>query len=263
MGTSRVPRKPPSSSPGWYSAMPVRRSAGPGPDHRRSEPRRDGRERAGPGHRWQVRASLVPTAVHASSTVVPGWWITETTSTTTGRRSALPEPSTGSGCGTSTATLRSPPSPIKTAQPRYSTGSNWRMARSVRVGHSRSLEGLSPSSRTRNTCWFPGQAADRTRSRCVTATACRPRHLEEKCPQVRGDAVTRRGVVFGCADGALLVSCEGRPVQRREDPLHKPVPDVSAARRASTTEPAARPSRRQAGATRSGSSMSPSGAGSS
>ncbi|MEU1484009.1 hypothetical protein [Streptomyces sp. NPDC005752] len=28
----------------------------------------------------------------------------------------------------------------------------------------------------------------------------------ERCAQVRGEAVTRRGVVFGCADGALLVS---------------------------------------------------------
>ncbi|MEU1217191.1 hypothetical protein ACFYSH_08505 [Streptomyces sp. NPDC005791] len=30
--------------------------------------------------------------------------------------------------------------------------------------------------------------------------------LKEPCAQVRGEAVTRRGVVFGCADGALLVS---------------------------------------------------------
>ncbi|MEU5655211.1 hypothetical protein ABZ802_06300 [Streptomyces sp. NPDC047737] len=30
--------------------------------------------------------------------------------------------------------------------------------------------------------------------------------FEEPCAQVRGSAVTRRGVVFGCADGALLVS---------------------------------------------------------
>ncbi|GAA2327778.1 hypothetical protein OKJ48_06300 [Streptomyces kunmingensis] len=30
--------------------------------------------------------------------------------------------------------------------------------------------------------------------------------LKETCAQVRGEAVTRRGVVFGCADGALLVS---------------------------------------------------------
>ncbi|MEI7031693.1 hypothetical protein [Streptomyces pratensis] len=32
--------------------------------------------------------------------------------------------------------------------------------------------------------------------------------LEEPCAQARGEAVTRRGVVFGCADGALLVSEE-------------------------------------------------------
>ncbi|MFI0592349.1 hypothetical protein [Streptomyces griseus] len=30
--------------------------------------------------------------------------------------------------------------------------------------------------------------------------------LEEPCDRARGEAVTRRGVVFGCADGALLVS---------------------------------------------------------
>lgn len=30
--------------------------------------------------------------------------------------------------------------------------------------------------------------------------------LDEPCAQARGEAVTRRGVVFGCADGALLVS---------------------------------------------------------
>ncbi|MEV7514603.1 MULTISPECIES: hypothetical protein [Streptomyces] len=32
--------------------------------------------------------------------------------------------------------------------------------------------------------------------------------LEESCAEVSGEAVTRRGVVFGCADGALLVSEE-------------------------------------------------------
>ncbi|MFC8079083.1 hypothetical protein ACFUN8_26525 [Streptomyces sp. NPDC057307] len=30
--------------------------------------------------------------------------------------------------------------------------------------------------------------------------------IDEPCAQARGEAVTRRGVVFGCADGALLVS---------------------------------------------------------
>ncbi|GEM30200.1 hypothetical protein NN3_12070 [Nocardia neocaledoniensis NBRC 108232] len=32
------------------------------------------------------------------------------------------------------------------------------------------------------------------------------RPLTESCPQPRGQAVTRRGVVFGCADGALVVA---------------------------------------------------------
>lgn len=30
--------------------------------------------------------------------------------------------------------------------------------------------------------------------------------IDQPCPQLRGQAVTRRGVVFGCADGALLVT---------------------------------------------------------
>ncbi|MFI6026516.1 hypothetical protein [Amycolatopsis magusensis] len=30
--------------------------------------------------------------------------------------------------------------------------------------------------------------------------------IEQPCPEVQGQAVTRRGVVFGCADGALLVT---------------------------------------------------------
>lgn len=35
--------------------------------------------------------------------------------------------------------------------------------------------------------------------------------LREKCPELRGTAVTRRGVVFGCADGALFVKrAEGK-----------------------------------------------------
>ncbi|MEE1927162.1 hypothetical protein V1J52_03020 [Streptomyces sp. TRM 70351] len=32
--------------------------------------------------------------------------------------------------------------------------------------------------------------------------------VDERCPQTRGEAVTRRGVVFGCSDGALLVTEE-------------------------------------------------------
>jgi hypothetical protein len=30
--------------------------------------------------------------------------------------------------------------------------------------------------------------------------------IEQPCPELQGQAVTRRGVVFGCADGALLVT---------------------------------------------------------
>lgn len=42
----------------------------------------------------------------------------------------------------------------------------------------------------------------RDRKGAVTAT------LDQPCPRVRGAAVTRRGVVFGCSDGALLVSAK-------------------------------------------------------
>ena len=51
--------------------------------------------------------------------------------------------------------------------------------------------------------------------------------LDEPCPQPRGAVVTRRGAVFGCADGALLVGGKGaekiphrdeRPGERHERP---------------------------------------------
>ncbi|MFD5897815.1 hypothetical protein [Streptomyces sp. NPDC060366] len=42
------------------------------------------------------------------------------------------------------------------------------------------------------------EVRDRDGARVVT--------LEEPCAEARGEAVTRRGAVFGCADGALLVS---------------------------------------------------------
>ncbi|GAA2613363.1 hypothetical protein [Streptomyces axinellae] len=41
--------------------------------------------------------------------------------------------------------------------------------------------------------------------------------LKEDCPQLRGAAVTRRGAVFGCADGALFVTSgkSGKPVAEK------------------------------------------------
>ncbi len=54
--------------------------------------------------------------------------------------------------------------------------------------------------------------------------------IEEPCPQLEGAAVTRRGVVFGCADGALLVT-EGEGGFRGEKIGYpRPVPETERAR---------------------------------
>ncbi|MGW4330143.1 zinc ABC transporter permease AztB [Nocardia sp. NPDC004573] len=42
--------------------------------------------------------------------------------------------------------------------------------------------------------------------------------LEQPCPHPRGSAVTRRGVVFGCADGALLVTARNAVVTGEKIP---------------------------------------------
>ncbi|MGY1439413.1 hypothetical protein [Streptomyces reniochalinae] len=64
-----------------------------------------------------------------------------------------------------------------------------------------------------------------------TAVEVRDRHgkkkttLREKCPDLRGAAVTRAGVVFGCADGALFVSeKEGKP-HGEKIPFGRSVPE--------------------------------------
>jgi hypothetical protein len=51
--------------------------------------------------------------------------------------------------------------------------------------------------------------------------------IPEPCPQVEGAAVTRRGVVFGCADGALLVDDAFRG---EKIPYPRPVADAERAR---------------------------------
>jgi hypothetical protein len=47
--------------------------------------------------------------------------------------------------------------------------------------------------------------------------------IEPSCPELRGQAVTRRGVVFGCADGALLVTEEGGVFAGEKIPYPRPV----------------------------------------
>lgn len=47
--------------------------------------------------------------------------------------------------------------------------------------------------------------------------------VTERCPQVRGTAVTRRGVVFGCSDGALLVTEEDGEFTGEKIPYGQPV----------------------------------------
>ena len=49
--------------------------------------------------------------------------------------------------------------------------------------------------------------------------------LEQTCPQVRGEAVTRRGVVFGCSDGALLVTAKDGKFTGEKIPYGVPVAD--------------------------------------
>lgn len=49
--------------------------------------------------------------------------------------------------------------------------------------------------------------------------------LDEECEDPRGDAVTRRGVVLGCADGALLVRAADGTFTARKIPYGDDVPD--------------------------------------
>ncbi|UNZ16082.1 hypothetical protein [Streptomyces sp. 891-h] len=48
--------------------------------------------------------------------------------------------------------------------------------------------------------------------------------LDEKCPGLRGAAVTRSGVVFGCADGALFVTEKGKKPRAEKIPFGREVP---------------------------------------
>ncbi|MFF5986782.1 WD40 repeat domain-containing protein [Prauserella flavalba] len=55
------------------------------------------------------------------------------------------------------------------------------------------------------------------------------RAIGEPCPDPEGTAVTRRGVVFGCADGALLVSEDDGTFTGEKIPYPGPVPDTERA----------------------------------
>ncbi|SFB41142.1 hypothetical protein SAMN05216266_110142 [Amycolatopsis marina] len=50
-------------------------------------------------------------------------------------------------------------------------------------------------------------------------------NIDEPCPSLRGAAVTRRGVVFGCADGALLVTREDGAFHGEKIGYPRPVGD--------------------------------------
>ncbi|MHA6628060.1 hypothetical protein ACU61A_21690 [Pseudonocardia sichuanensis] len=54
--------------------------------------------------------------------------------------------------------------------------------------------------------------------------------IDEPCPQLEGSAVTRRGVVFGCADGALLVSGSDGAFRGEKIPYPQAVPADERAR---------------------------------
>ncbi|GAA2572954.1 hypothetical protein SMC26_27775 [Actinomadura fulvescens] len=53
--------------------------------------------------------------------------------------------------------------------------------------------------------------------------------LTERCPQARGHAVTRRGAVLGCADGALLVTGRGGRLTGTKIPYPGRVPETERA----------------------------------
>jgi hypothetical protein len=54
--------------------------------------------------------------------------------------------------------------------------------------------------------------------------------LDVPCPQPDGAAATRRGAVFGCADGALLVTAGDGGFRAEKIPYPGPVPDAERAR---------------------------------
>lgn len=70
----------------------------------------------------------------------------------------------------------------------------------------------------------PGQVQVRNRDGHPVTT------IDQPCPSPAGAAVTRRGVVFGCADGALLVTSEDGAFSGAKIPYPRPVPAAERAR---------------------------------
>ncbi|WP_227012606.1 MULTISPECIES: hypothetical protein [unclassified Pseudonocardia] len=70
----------------------------------------------------------------------------------------------------------------------------------------------------------PDRVAVRDRTGAEVAT------ITEPCPDLDGQAVTRRGAVFGCADGALLVSEDDGVFSGTRIPYPEPVDDDQRAR---------------------------------
>ncbi|MBF6210279.1 metal ABC transporter permease [Nocardia puris] len=68
-----------------------------------------------------------------------------------------------------------------------------------------------------------GAVTVRTREGAVEST------LDAPCAEARGTAVTRRGVVFGCADGALVVSADGGAFAGEKIAYPAPVPPAERA----------------------------------
>ncbi|MDA3642474.1 hypothetical protein OU416_00345 [Saccharopolyspora indica] len=70
----------------------------------------------------------------------------------------------------------------------------------------------------------PGQVQVRDRDGQPVTT------IDQPCPSPAGAAVTRRGVVFGCADGALLVTSDDGTFGGAKIPYPQPVPEAERAR---------------------------------
>ncbi|MBB5917377.1 ABC-type Mn2+/Zn2+ transport system permease subunit [Nocardia transvalensis] len=68
-----------------------------------------------------------------------------------------------------------------------------------------------------------GRAEIRTRDDAAAA------QLPDACPSPRGSAVTRRGLVFGCADGALVVTAHDGRFESAKIGYPQPVPDTERA----------------------------------
>lgn len=96
------------------------------------------------------------------------------------------------------------------------------------VGEGRTLEGTAgpvPVVPYQEHLLVPGAGAGRDTVEVRDRKGALSASLDVKCPQVRGEAVTRRGVVFGCSDGALLVTAKDGRFSGEKIPYGGPVAD--------------------------------------